>query len=571
MKILNKIKKQLFAISLIFASLTSQLSPVVFQFADGQTRDVSDPIFNSIFGTACIMQPEDMNLIKIERAPVTSEVFDICAQYFCSVEQAKVLDDAQQKLHNLTNKIDQENNNYQLYQILIFADFFDIPELRNIALSIFIHRFYQDIPGFFTNYQQFIDQFYLLNLMTIELKTLEQYLRYLPGGNEITTNTKEYFQAQNIRLELDLPSKIAIAITSDGRFLVSGFWDKTVKIYERQPDSTYLSIYKIQDHNDEVPSVAITPDGSFLVSGSWDKTVKIYERQPNGTYLLIDNIQDPNSITSVSITSNGRFLYYVSSQYNTVKVYERQATGTYHLTQNIQDHNDMVTSVAITHNGKFLVSGSWDRTVKVYERQATGTYHLIQNIQDHNDKVSSVAITPDGRFLVAGSWDKTVKVYERQTTCTYHLIQNIQDHNDKVSSVAITPDGRFLVAGSLNGTVKVHERQVTGTYHLTQNIQDNNYAVLSVVITPNGRFLASGSWDGTIKMYYSLTPKNITIAQYLLLAFTANNMNRTFSLRNMRTQITETVSAILESMPNQTQNILKRIIFPSWWQQCSIL
>jgi WD40 repeat protein len=59
----------------------------------------------------------------------------------------------------------------------------------------------------------------------------------------------------------------------DGKYLASGSWDNTVKLWslEWQKEVTML-----QGHSSEVNSVAFSPDGKYLASGSVDKTVKLW-------------------------------------------------------------------------------------------------------------------------------------------------------------------------------------------------------------------------------------------------------------------------------------------------------
>ena len=57
----------------------------------------------------------------------------------------------------------------------------------------------------------------------------------------------------------------------DGQYLVSGSWDKTVRLWDTK--GNHLHTY---NHDDTVFSVAFSPDGQYLVSGSSDKTVRLW-------------------------------------------------------------------------------------------------------------------------------------------------------------------------------------------------------------------------------------------------------------------------------------------------------
>jgi WD40 repeat protein len=66
----------------------------------------------------------------------------------------------------------------------------------------------------------------------------------------------------------------AVAVSPDGRFIVSGSDDRTVKVWELESGRLLRSL---EGHTDWVRAVAVSPDGRFIVSGSVDRTVKVWE------------------------------------------------------------------------------------------------------------------------------------------------------------------------------------------------------------------------------------------------------------------------------------------------------
>jgi WD40 repeat protein len=57
----------------------------------------------------------------------------------------------------------------------------------------------------------------------------------------------------------------AVAVSPDGRFIVSGSSDGTVKVWELESGRLLRSL---EGHTGGVWAVAISPDGRFIVSGS---------------------------------------------------------------------------------------------------------------------------------------------------------------------------------------------------------------------------------------------------------------------------------------------------------------
>ncbi|MFP6671454.1 MAG: hypothetical protein VB857_08575, partial [Pirellulaceae bacterium] len=66
----------------------------------------------------------------------------------------------------------------------------------------------------------------------------------------------------------------SVAFSPDGKRIVSGSSDKTLKVWDVETGS---EIGTLKGHSYHVNSVAFSPDGKLVVSGSHDKTVKIWD------------------------------------------------------------------------------------------------------------------------------------------------------------------------------------------------------------------------------------------------------------------------------------------------------
>jgi WD40 repeat protein len=66
----------------------------------------------------------------------------------------------------------------------------------------------------------------------------------------------------------------AVALTPDGKTVISGSDDKTIKIWDV---GTGTEKFTLAGHTDSVNAIAVTPDGKTVISGSLDKTIKIWD------------------------------------------------------------------------------------------------------------------------------------------------------------------------------------------------------------------------------------------------------------------------------------------------------
>ena len=182
----------------------------------------------------------------------------------------------------------------------------------------------------------------------------------------------------------------------------------------------------LQGHSDYVSSVAFSPDGKLIVSGSWDKTVRLWNTtgKPIGQPFHINSY-----VTSVAFSPNGKLIVSGSLD-NTVRLWdllEGNLVG-----QPFQGHERCVNSVAFSPDGKLIVSGSHDKTVRLWD--TTGK-PIGQPFQGHEDCVYAVAFSPDGKLIVSGSDDKTVRLWD---TTGKPIGQPFYGHEKSVYAVAFS-------------------------------------------------------------------------------------------------------------------------------------
>jgi serine/threonine protein kinase len=114
-------------------------------------------------------------------------------------------------------------------------------------------------------------------------------------------------------------------------------------------------------HSNVVLSVAFSPDGRWLASGSWDKTVKIWSAATGELQRTLTG--HSGEVLSVAFSPDGRWLASGNSD-NTVKIWSA-ATGEL-ISTLTTGHSGGVTSVAFSPDGRWLASGGYDKTVKIW-------------------------------------------------------------------------------------------------------------------------------------------------------------------------------------------------------------
>ena len=242
---------------------------------------------------------------------------------------------------------------------------------------------------------------------------------------------------------------LSIAISSDGKYALSGSKDKTLRYWDLQ---TGKAIKVLKGHKSSVSSVAISPDGKYALSGSWDEALRYWDLQTGKTINIL------------------------------------------------KGHTSGVKSVVISPDGRYALSGSWDKTLRYWDLQTGKT---IKVLKGHTDSVLSVAISPDGRYALSGSWDKTLRYWDLQTGKT---IKVLKGHTDSVLSVAISPDGRYALSGSKDKTLRYWDLE---SGEIIKVLKGHKADVFSVAISSDGKYALSGSTNQIIRYWDLKTGKTI--------------------------------------------------------------
>ncbi|KAI9337827.1 hypothetical protein BDR26DRAFT_450077 [Obelidium mucronatum] len=275
----------------------------------------------------------------------------------------------------------------------------------------------------------------------------------------------------------------ATAVSSDGKTVVSGSWDMTVKLWSTE---TGECIKTLVGHSGWVTSVAISSDGQTVVSGSDDMTVKLWSITTGECTKTLEGHSD--KVTSVAISSDRQTV--VSGSDDTTAKLWWAATG--ECIKTFEGHSNSVSSVTFSSDGQIVVSGSWDMTVKLW---STETGECIKTLAGHSGRVTSVAISSDGQTVVFGSDDTTAKLW---WAATGECIKTFEGHSNSVSSVTFSSDGQIVVSGSWDMTVKLWS---TETGECIKTLAGHSGRVTSVAISSDGQTVVFGSDDKTVKLW----------------------------------------------------------------------
>jgi WD40 repeat protein/GTPase SAR1 family protein/RNase P subunit RPR2 len=276
----------------------------------------------------------------------------------------------------------------------------------------------------------------------------------------------------------------SVAVSKDGKWVVSGSDDGTVRIWDIE---TGISQATPGGHGAQVKCIAITPDGKKLLSCSHDRTIKTWAF-PSGRLERVLKVHE-DLVRPVVLVADGEML--LSGDQGDAGSIKLWVTDSAECTKTIQA-GESVTAAALSGDRKRLLIGGHKGKVVLWD---LGAGQNLATMKQHADRVWSVALTRDGRHGFSGSEDKTVKIWDLETgTC----LGTLEGHLGPVRSVALSPDGAWIAsAGYGDQTVCLWDWRSGACL---QNIRQDG-SPTSVTFSPDGSRIVVGTRKGSIFLH----------------------------------------------------------------------
>jgi WD40 repeat protein len=199
----------------------------------------------------------------------------------------------------------------------------------------------------------------------------------------------------------------------------------------------------LEGHGVAVRGLALTADGKLLVSGGGDKTVKLWDLAAGKVVRKYG--PETHSVESVAVSADGSRVL-AGTDNGVVTAFDAK-TG--EVVSKFDRHGGtIVYAVAVTRDGKTAVSGARDKAIRVWD-VATGKE--LRVLAGHTEQVYQVALSADEKQLLSASFDKTVRIWD---FAGGKELKRFEGHAEGVQGACYGPDGRTVFSAGWDKTVR---------------------------------------------------------------------------------------------------------------------
>lgn len=180
---------------------------------------------------------------------------------------------------------------------------------------------------------------------------------------------------------------------------VTEYLSKSINVYSLANDQI---LFTLIGHTDNVNCVCVTGDGRRLVSGADDKTIRIWELDKG---LCLKVLNDRESPKYVSVSFDGSCIVTGNRFNNNLRVWDFNSKTCIH---ELIGHTDRIENVKVTTDGLYAASSSWDKTLRLWDLK----YGKCLSILYVGRSITSIGFSKNNKYCVVGTHTGEVLFYE---------------------------------------------------------------------------------------------------------------------------------------------------------------
>ena len=311
-----------------------------------------------------------------------------------------------------------------------------------------------------------------------------------------------------------------LAMTKDGKTLVSGGDDKMIKIwsFEQKDDvdnerKIFPQHKNLEGHSDSVMTLALTSDDRKLYSGGLDKVVIIWDLS---TAKILNKIEGEiaNPVRTIQLTpNNDRIIVGCLSKEkpgNYLYVFQANNLKKTICQDSKESGNPGCYKILLTKDGESFIASCSNNEISFWSLK---NYQKTKKLKGFSRKITAEIMTNDKETLVFATDDRSINVWDLAKIKPFAFIDSLHSHQDTITCLAVFPrkknqDGEKeevlrVVSGSKDKTIMVWLVTSSGSKKfLSFALQGHTGPVNSILLyIASEEFVVSSSNDQTIRTW----------------------------------------------------------------------
>ena len=286
------------------------------------------------------------------------------------------------------------------------------------------------------------------------------------------------------KLSLDEPKEIITKL--DDEEVEEGQPKEKRKYIVGQP------LKSLHGHNHFVSSLALNSDSTKLVSGSWDKTIRLWDIPTAKSNAIFKG--HTKDILCIAFSHDER-LIFSGGMDNTLRYWNTKGELKFENNQ----FKGWVSCILNISKGKqnYIAVGSWDGSVKILNSE----YNIHREIPGGEYAVTSISTDDQGDYLFIAYKNGTIKVMNFEEEESENDVKQTIETGIDINAILF--ESKFFQIFALGTSKGLQIRRIKGSKK--PEFEDNeNGACLSLAYDKSKEYLFAGFADGTIKVYKTL-------------------------------------------------------------------
>ncbi len=275
----------------------------------------------------------------------------------------------------------------------------------------------------------------------------------------------------------------ALALSEDGRLVLSGSPDKRVALHEL---ATGNGVTEFRGHAGEVTAVAFAPGERRIASAATDLTVRVWEAQSG-------------LCTAMLFGAGSRVdgLAFHGQDLLLARCGDAALVWDLHRTSDptvLAGHGSFVYGVAYVAGGRRLVTGSWDGTLRAWDAQSGDDLGILQT----GAQTILALAADDGAAWIASAHEMDIRIWDRDSGALLRTLAF--EPAERVNALAVGDRGRLLAARS-NGQVALWRMPAGELLVAWRSASSLEFMFNSVAFSPDARWLATDGPGNAITLW----------------------------------------------------------------------